>query len=145
MEFYIERIRGYSVELTSTVNKLLKQLSETAALLTENDVKAMIASQGNCLFVARRLDNREIVGMLTLIIFRIPFAKKALIEDLVVDKEYRKKGIGTKLILSAITEARRRKVSYLDFTSNPKRVAANRLYQSLGFKKRDTNVYRIEL
>lgn len=145
MEFYIERIKDYSVGLTEAINKLLMQLNETAIPLTDLDVKNMIVSSVSRLFVARRLDNKEIVGMLTMIIFRIPYAKKGLLEDIVVDKEYRKKGIGTKLIATALDLARKEGVVYLDFTSRPTRTSANNLYQHLGFKKRNTNIYRILL
>ncbi|TGV79236.1 GNAT family N-acetyltransferase, partial [Mesorhizobium sp. M00.F.Ca.ET.149.01.1.1] len=33
----------------------------------------------------------------------------------------------------------------VDLTSRPSREAANRLYQRLGFQKRDSNVYRFSL
>ena len=145
MEFYIERIKDYSEELTEAINKLLVQLNETAIPLRDLDVKDMIASSVNRLFVARRLDNKEIIGMLTMIIFRIPIAKKGLLEDIAVDKKYRKKGIGTKLITAALDLARKEGVVYLDFTSRPTRTAANNLYRHLGFKKRDTSAYRIIL
>ncbi len=145
MEFYVERLKNFSPELTAQLNKLLKQLNETAISLDDKDIADMIASPSNRLFVARRSDNKEAIGMLTLVVFRAAFAKKGLLEDLVVDDVYRGKGIGTKLILAAIDEARGEKVVNIDFTSHPKRVSANRLYQHLGFVKRDTNMYRIEL
>lgn len=145
MEFYIEILKKFSLELITALNKLLKQLDNTATPLTKADIENMIVSPAIRLFVARRLDNEEIIGMLTMIIFRIPYAKKGLFEDIVVDKEYRKKGIGTKLIATALNLARKEGVVYLDFTSRPTRMAANNLYQHLGFKKRDTSVYRIIL
>lgn len=145
MEFYIERIKDYSEELTKAINSLLVQLNETAAPLNDQGVKDMITSSVNKLFVARKSDNKEIIGMLTLITYRIPVAKRGLLEDLVVDREYRGKGIATKLISTAISEARKDGALYLYFSSNPKRVAANKLYQHLGFEKRDTNVYWIKL
>lgn len=145
MEFYIEQLKNFSLELTKALNKLLKQLDNTTTPLTKTDIENMIASPANRLFVARRKNNKEIIGMLTMIIFRIPYAKKGLLEDIVVDKEYRKKGIGTKLITTALNLARKEGVVYLDFTSRPTRTAANNLYQHLRFKKRDTGVYRIIL
>lgn len=144
MEIYIEKVKEYSSGLTEGINKLLFQLNEAAIALTDQDIKSMLVSSANRLFVARS-DDKKIVGMLTLIVFRIPFARRGWLEDLVVDSEYRGKGIGTKLISAAISEARQESVICLDLTSNPKRVMANKLYQHLGFKKRDTNVYRIEL
>jgi len=145
MEFYIEHLKIYSLELTAAINKLLKQLDNTATLLTKEDIKNMIASPANRLFVARRSDNKEIVGMITLIIYRIPVWKKGWIEDLVVDKKYRNKGIATRLIQHAIENAKADRVLSLNFTSRPEREVANRLYERLGFEKRNTSVYWIKL
>lgn len=143
MDISIERLKAYSLGLAETLNNLLKQLDNTAIPLTKTDVKDIIISSASRLFVARRMDNKQIIGMLTLIIFRIPFVKKGLLEDIVVDEKYRGKGIGTKLIATAISQAHKEGVKYLDFTSRPERVTANRLYKRLGFKKRETNVYRL--
>jgi len=80
------------------------------------------------LLIARYPDEQaDMVGMLTLIIYRVPFGVRARIEDVVVDAAMRGKGIGEAL------------------TSNPKREAANRLYQRLGFKHWQTNIYFYEL
>ena len=145
MEFYIEQIKTFSLDLTVSLNKLLKQLDSKSTSLTQADIKDMISSQANLLFVARRPDTKEIVGMLTLIVYRIPVWKKGWIEDLVVDQVYRNNGIATKLIQHTIKLAKANGVLSLNFTSSPAREDANRLYESLGFKKRDTNVYRIIL
>lgn len=145
MKISIERLKIYSPELTEVLNRLLKQLDDAAIPLKKTDVEDMIVSGANRLFVARSMDNKKIIGMLTLIVFRIPFARKGLLEDITVDQEYRGKGIGTKLIAAAINQAREEGVKYLDFTSRPERVEANRLYKRLGFKKRNTNSYRIKL
>ncbi|MDO8461045.1 MAG: GNAT family N-acetyltransferase, partial [bacterium] len=65
--------------------------------------------------------------------------------DIVVDKEFRGQGIGTKLIKTAIVKARDADAFTIDFTSRPSRESANLLYKKLGFKQRETNVYRLEL
>lgn len=139
----VVHLKNHSPKLTSVFNKLLKELDETSVSLKESDVKEMIGSTANRIFVAKI--NNEIIGMITLIIYRIPFAKKGLLEDFVVDEKYRGRGVGTKLIKTAIKQAKKEKVRYLDFTSRPERVIANRLYESLGFKKRNTNSYRIKI
>ena len=97
MEFYIERIKKFSPELTAAINNLLSQLDNKVALLKNEDMEEMVVSPANRLFVARRSDNKEIVGMLSLIVYRIPVWRKGWLEDLVVDKEYRNKGVATKL------------------------------------------------
>jgi ribosomal protein S18 acetylase RimI-like enzyme len=145
MEFYIEQLKSFSSELTDSINKLLKQLDIAANPLTKADIEDMIISPTNRLFVARRSDNKEIVGMLTLIVYRIPVWKKGWIEDVVVDQAYRNKGVATKLLKHAIESAKADGVLSLNFTSRPEREAANKFYQSLGFEKRNTNVYWIKL
>jgi len=145
MEISIEQLKTFSSELPLFLNKLLKQLNEDAVPLKETDIKNMIGSSANHLFVARRSDNQEIVGMLTLIVYRIPVWKKGWLEDLVVDKKYRNKGIATKLIYHAIKNAKAEGVLCLNLTSSPARVDANKLYNRLGFEKRDTNAYSIKL
>ena len=145
MEFYIQQLKKFSSELTVALNKLLKQLDNAATPLTQVDIENMIDSPANRLFVARRSDNKEIVGMLTLIVYRIPVWKKGWIEDVVVDKTYRNKGIATKLIDHGVKSAKAEGVLSLNFTSRPERETASRLYRRLGFEKRNTNVYRIKL
>ena len=145
MEFYIEELENFTLDLPLALNKLLKQINEDARALKEADIKNMINSSSNHLFVARRSDNKEIVGMLSLIVYRIPVWKKGWIEDIVVDREYRNKGIATQLIRHAIEKAKAKRVLSLNLTSSPQRQAANRLYKRLGFEKRNTNVYQIKV
>ena len=145
MKISIEQVKTFSLESLAAINKLLKQLNSAATPLTKTDLEYMINSPANHLFFARRGDNKEIVGMLTLIVYRIPVWKKGWIEDLVVDEQYRSKGIATKLILQAVENAKTYGVLSLNFTSRPERKDANRLYERLGFEKRNTNVYSIKL
>jgi ribosomal protein S18 acetylase RimI-like enzyme len=145
MEITIEQLKTFSPDITPVLNSLLRQLDLDSKMLGDENVREIVENQSNRFFVARETVNNEIIGMLTLVIYRIPFTKKGILEDVVVDEKYRGKGVGTKLISSAIENARRENVSYLDLTSRPERVAANNLYEHLSFKKRDTNVYRIDL
>lgn len=145
MEITIEQLKTFSPDITQTLNNLLAQLNPNLKKLSNENVKEIIRAQSNRLFVVKEPVDNKIVGMLTLAILTAPSGKRGLLEDIVVDKEYRRKGIGTKLITTALNVARKEGVVYLDFTSRPTRIAANNLYQHLGFKKRDTNVYRIKL
>jgi ribosomal protein S18 acetylase RimI-like enzyme len=47
--------------------------------------------------------------------------------------------------VAALDEARRRGAKNVSLTSRSSREAANRLYQRIGFKQRDTNIYRYDL
>lgn len=141
----IQRITTFSASLTENINKMLIQLNEDSIPLSEEEVKDMLDSKSNYLFFAKRKDSDEVLGMATLIVYRIPYAFKGIIEDTVVDVNYRGQGIASKLLEAAIAQAKQKGVKYIDLTSRPSRESANRLYNRLGFVQRETNVYRINL
>jgi ribosomal protein S18 acetylase RimI-like enzyme len=87
----------------------------------------------------------QIVGTLTLAIFRIPTGVRAWIEDVIVDDQLRGHGIGKALCDEALQRARLAGARTVDLTSNPSREVANQMYQRLGFERRETNVYRFSL
>jgi len=70
---------------------------------------------------------------LTLVIFRIPTAMRAWIEDVVVDSAARGRGVGEALTLSAVNLAKQRGAKTVDLTSRQSRQAAHRLYEEYGF------------
>jgi ribosomal protein S18 acetylase RimI-like enzyme len=78
-------------------------------------------------------------------LFRIATGVRAWIEDAVVDDAARGLGVGEALTQAALEEARRGGAVTVDLTSRPRREAANRLYQLVGFEARSTNVYRMNL
>lgn len=143
MNVEIEAVTEASSDLLEGLNRLVPQLSASAPPLTMSDVEGMVRSDAVTLYVARH-DGR-IVGTLTLAIFAIPTGQRAWIEDVVVDEAARGLGVGERLTMVAVDEARRRGVRSVDLTSRPTREAANALYQKLGFAQRDTNVYRYSL
>ncbi|MFZ9169451.1 MAG: GNAT family N-acetyltransferase, partial [Ilumatobacteraceae bacterium] len=129
-------------ELLAACHHLIPQLSSSAKPMTNDELAEIIESDSTSMLVAR-VDN-QIVGLLTLAVFRIPTAVRAWIEDVVVDSSARGHGVGEALNIAAIAEAKRRGAKTVDLTSRPSREAANRLYQRIGFVARDTNVYRFD-
>ncbi len=140
MTVTVEKAQLATTELVEGLNRLLPQLSSSAPTLTSDDVEAMIRSESTTLFVA--LDGTNVVGTLTLVVFSIPTGRRAWIEDVVVVEESRGSGVGQRLTMAAIEEARLRGARSIDLTSRPAREAANAMYVKLGFERRDTNVYR---
>jgi len=63
----------------------------------------------------------------------------------VVDNAARGKGVGEKLTQFAIEFTANKGIKSINLTSSPDRIAANKLYQRLGFIKRETNVYRLTI
>jgi ribosomal protein S18 acetylase RimI-like enzyme len=123
---------------------LIRQLSTSAAPPDFNDLSEIIESPTTTLLVARDSAGRA-VGILTLVAFRIPTGLRAIIEDVVVDISARGTGIGAALTQEAIAVARAKGARTIDLTSRPSREAANHLYSRLGFKRRETNLYRLSV
>jgi ribosomal protein S18 acetylase RimI-like enzyme len=136
-------VMSASADVLAACHRLIPQLSSSSAPISAQELEEIIESDTTVLFAAR--SGQEIVGLLTLAIFRIPTGVRAWIEDVVVDDKARGKGVGDALNRAALAEAERRGAKTVDLTSRPSREAANRLYQRLGFKQRDTNVYRYDL
>ena len=136
-------VMSASADVLAACHRLIPQLSSSSAPISAQELDEIIESDTTVLFAAR--SGQEIVGFLTLAMFRIPTGVRAWIEDVVVDNQARGKGVGDALNRAALAEAERRGSKTVDLTSRPSREAANRLYQRLGFKQRDTNVYRYDL
>ena len=129
-------------EIVDAFAMLIPQLSKSNPPPTHDELAAIVASDAATLFVARV--QGTICGSLTLATFRIPTGVRAWIEDVVVDDSARGHGAGAALSHAAIAKARELGAVSVDLTSRPSREAANRLYLRLGFKLRETNVYRFD-
>ncbi|MHB8681718.1 MAG: GNAT family N-acetyltransferase [Acidimicrobiales bacterium] len=141
----VEEVRALSDEVVAALHALVPQLSSSATLPTEAELGEIVASPASILLVARLGPGGPVVGSLTLAVFRLPTGMRAWIEDVVVDDTTRGRGVGSALVRAALDAARRKGCRTVDLTSRPSRLDANRLYVSLGFVARETNVYRYEL
>ena len=149
MDAFVEEATESTPELVEALARLVPQLSRSSPPPTAEQLAEMVAAPGTVLLVARLGGEGEeqgrggdIVGTLTLVLFRIPTALRAWIEDVVVDESARGAGVGEALTLAALDRAADAGARTVDLTSRPSREAANRLYTRLGFELRETNVYR---
>lgn len=108
------------------------------------DIEAVLANPAVRMFVGRDDDGR-IVASGCLGVMDTLSGRKGHIEDVVVDSECRGKGYGRIIVEYMIEVARSMGPMELFLTSRPFRTAANALYQSLGFVRKETNCYRMEL
>lgn len=132
-----------SDELVAAFGRLVPQLSSSAAAPTRAELEAIVSSPATAILLARD-DDGAIIGSLTLAFFRTPTGARAWIEDVVVDEDARGQGAGKALVEEAIRLASEAGVRTVDLTSRPSRDAANSLYEKIGFRSRETNVYRYE-
>ena len=142
-EIEVVAASGVDEELIAAFNRLVPQLSGSAAVPTPELIREIVEAQASTVLIARDArDKGRIVGLLTLVVFRIPTGVRAWIEDVVVDEAVRGRGVGEALSQEAVRRAIELGARTVELTSRPSREAANRLYQRLGFVRRDSNVYR---
>ncbi|HJD93283.1 GNAT family N-acetyltransferase [Bacteroides coprosuis] len=131
-------------KLIEAMQCLIPQLTQLGEPISFDSLSSLVNDQESELILAINEENK-IVGSLALVVFTIPTGKKAFIEDVIVDHSARGLGIGEKLIQKAIDLSKEKQVRRIELSSRPIRIPANKLYQKMGFKVRDTNFYRLEL
>lgn len=143
---HIELVSDLADEVFESVKRLVPELGAHKPLPTHEELMALIDSDASQLWVARESNEHSlIVGMLTLTIYRVPTGIRSIVEDVAVDSNYRRHGIARALMETAIQFAREAGAEGVALTSNPQREAANLLYQSMGFERRNTNAYMYKL
>jgi ribosomal protein S18 acetylase RimI-like enzyme len=141
MEIEVLVVEEATREVVDAMDRLLPQLSTSATPLDTAALEQLVRSEAARLLVART--EGTIVGTLTLVMFRVPTGLRARIEDVVVDQSARGRGVGAALTREAVRLASMAGARTLDLTSRPSREAANRLYERLGFQRRNSQVYRL--
>lgn len=135
-------IEDLKPDYLEAINRLIAQLSTSSHTFTEAELNSLIASPQSHLYALEY--DEKIIGMVTLCIYQCPTGRKAWIEDVVVDQNHRGKGYGKLMLRKAMEECQNRGNVTLMLTLRPSRIVANQLYQSLGFEKRETNVYKMK-
>jgi ribosomal protein S18 acetylase RimI-like enzyme len=139
----IARVTQADEALFAACQRLVPQLTDTSPPPTQAELELLVASPCSLLFMAQHADfGDEIIGLATLLLYRVPTGLRGYIEDVVVDERARGRRIGEALTWACLDAAREAGAPYVGLTSNPARVAANRLYQKMGFIQRQTNVYK---
>jgi ribosomal protein S18 acetylase RimI-like enzyme len=138
----IEHVTTSTDELFRALQTLTPQLTANHPPPSRADMDALIAAPGSITLIARHPDETgPIVGAASLVVYRVLTGIRAHLEDVVVDTSARGLGIGEALTREALRIAKDSGADGVALTSNPLRVAANKLYQKIGFKRRETNLY----
>lgn len=138
----IEQVSQASEEVFKAFQKLIPQLTSNNPPPTREELEILVGSKSSILLIARNSDTkRQIIGSGCLTIYRVPTGIRAIIEDVIVDESVRGMGIGKALVLHLLEIAKAKGAKGVSLTSNPKRISANRLYQHIGFIRRETNAY----
>ncbi len=139
----ISEARQIDDALMQAMERLIPQLTQNSPAPSEEQLQQMLDNPNTVLFVASNPDG--IIGFLTLATYRIPTGVVGWIEDVVVDEAARGQGAGEALTRAALDKAELMGCKSVSLTSRPARVAANRLYQRVGFTQPETNFYRYSI
>jgi ribosomal protein S18 acetylase RimI-like enzyme len=128
-EMYIEKAVEITDEIFVAILNLIPHISGSQKTLpTREEIVSLVKSESSTLWLARYPDQHgEIAGILTISVYRVPTGLRSVVEDVVVDPNFRRLGIARSLLRSAIDFAREAGANGVSLTSNPKREAANQL------------------
>ena len=130
----IEEISSYTPQDLADLDTLMHELS-TTSFCNEELLNNTLNDANVHVYVIR--DEGHIVAIKHTLEFTI-----ADIESVVVCSKCRGRGYGKELMTAMIEAAKKMNVHHIQLTSNPARVAANQLYQELGFERYETNFYK---
>ena len=138
----IQVLHNYTQAQFEDLKQLMSELSDRVNF-TQTDLM-LVLKDSNChLYVI--LDGERVMGCATLCVFHSPTGTKASVEDVIVSSAYRGQHLGKQLMKYVLEQAKAFAPIELHLTSNPMRVAANKLYQSIGFQKKETNCYQMTI
>lgn len=129
-----------------SLNDLIKQLRSNPTShkqISSDRLRTILGNKNSVVLVVR--DGKKIIGTGTLFYEDIFTGRDGSLEDVVIDSNYRGRGLGVRLVSALIKVARIKKVGAIFLTSRPSRIAANKLYKKMGFKKKETNNYEMHL
>lgn len=108
-------------------------------------IQARLDNNESVIFVALDTDKSTAVGFTQLYptYSSVRVVKNWILNDLYVDKEYRKQGIGEKLIQTAMNFAKENNAQFVQLSTAVDNYTAQSLYEQIGFKKQEpeTNFY----
>ena len=123
------------------INALFRQLNPEMVPL---DTKILLGTENPATFLCC-WEGQRLIGMACMATYRVVSGYKGWIEDVVVDQRMRGKGIGRRLINRLIVSGREQGLTEIFLFTGQQRKPAIALYESLGFQKKESFLYRYNL
>ena len=137
--------REVTAEDAAIVTALSQQLGYTISVeQTRQNINALLQSQHHAVFVAV---DEKVIGWIG-VSYGVSVESPPLCEihGLVIDEQYRNKGIGKLLIEKAKQWSRERGIGKLRLRCNVKRTATHKFYEHLGFSEiKQQKVFEINI
>lgn len=139
----IEILRNDVVDL-STQKQVMELYNQLDSNLKQLPLQKILEADNNIVFAICRED-KNIIGIAAMVAYEVISGHKGMVEDVVVDRLQRGKGIGRKLMEKLLAEGRNLNLDEILLFSGHHRSAAIKLYTSLGFQLKDSGLYRLTL
>lgn len=111
---------------------------------TAEHLEEIIRAPATRLFVARDGDG-QILGALTLAVYRLPSGLRAWVEDVVVRPGETGRGLGGLLVEKGLVCAREAGAERVELLVDPNQVSARNMFQRMGFRPYDKSPYSMSL
>lgn len=123
-------------------NESLSNLINECFNINISPINVLDSKSRNVRFLCA-FENDIVIGniMITTLFDPVKNIKSYYLNYVSVLEKYRKKGIATTLLKYVEYLAIKENISYIELTSNSKRIDATRLYLKLGYKIRETNIF----
>ncbi len=130
-----------STDLQQQVNALFRQLTETMQPLK----LAQVVRQGGGTLMLCFMEGNRLLGMASMATYSVVSGQKGWIEDVVVDQAERGRGIGRILVTRLVEKGKRQGLTEILLFTGSSRLPAISLYESLGFERKDSHLYRLKI
>ena len=139
----VDVVRHVDGDLVEAAARLVPQISAAASVPGFRELEQVVKAPGTTLIVAR--EGHTVVGMLTLHTLPAVTGVHARILDLVVDTHAKGRGVSESLTREAVRLAVEQGACTAELTSRPSHLGNGRLYERIGFERRETHLYRYRL
>ena len=122
------------------VRELVAQLDPNAKVNEQSLYRAMLNG-----YVSTTYEQEKLIGMGWIFPRQTLLRAQAVVEDMIVDQAYRGRNLGEKILRDLLRWAKAQGIEMVELTTNPRRIAANALYQKAGFTLHETNHYLLDM
>lgn len=142
----VDVVRDLSEEVILAIRRLVPELGSVNQVeVTSEWVEKIIKSDSSTLLTAKDSEG-EYRGFAVLVIFPTLVNPRALVETVVTDPNYRRKGVAEELIKAALIKAAENKVNTVRISTGKDNDSSNALFQKLGGElEEDYNWYDFSL
>jgi len=122
------------------IRELFQQLSSRK---TQN-IQDLLSDPKNNIHLACIREGKTIIGMASLSTYKVVSGNKGWIEDVVVDRDHRGKGIGKLLIQYLMDLGKELGLTEIFLFTEEEKKAAIHLYEKLGFVQKNSRLYHLK-